>query len=186
MYLTKPQWEAIRQIAAEQARKVINEEHDVNPSWVEALNYGFDPSQLTEVGRIAGATARKTIKQHAQRDQCLQEAYKNLDVLRSQVRNLLAEQLDHAPKLECAVAQNVRLIEENTRLYADLEELRTRLWKQSSANRQTATSARLDPNQPSEGDKWVDMTGQETFTFFRGEWRRQSELEGFASAAKYL
>lgn len=37
-----------------------------------------------------------------------------------------------------------------------------------------------------DGDKWVDMAGQETFTFFRGEWRRQSELEGFAFAQKYL
>lgn len=36
-----------------------------------------------------------------------------------------------------------------------------------------------------DGDKWVDLPGKETFTFFRGEWRRQSELEGFASAQKY-
>lgn len=36
-----------------------------------------------------------------------------------------------------------------------------------------------------DGDKWVDLTGKEVFTWFMGQWRRKSELEGFASAKKY-
>lgn len=35
-----------------------------------------------------------------------------------------------------------------------------------------------------DGDRWLQ--GTEVFTYFRGQWRRKSELEAYASAAQYL
>lgn len=35
-----------------------------------------------------------------------------------------------------------------------------------------------------DGDRW--LKGEEVFTYFRGQWRRKSELEAYASAAQYL
>lgn len=223
MQLSPAQWATIRRIAAEQARQVINSEHNVNPAWQEALNFGFDPSQLTEVSRIAGCTARKQIEQHRSLEKDHQRLYHlnqelsaRNDALTSQIQQLQegAQTLDSVlgirteenhelcKKLDSAVAQNVALHnelrvcrEQRAIERKDAAELRAQLGGIVAENRgklRIKIACDLSPDSRAafpgleEGDRWLNTANGEIFTFFMGQWRRRSELEGFASAKKYL
>lgn len=171
MELSARQWSVIRQIAAEQARSVVKKEYNPSPAQ-EGLQLGFHHSQINEINSIARATALKDMKR-----------------ARNERSNVVFVQADDALRTA------------NEKLRAEIEELRMELGeaneklRQADARIQSLTSAGLrvyhstcpiDFKHHDLRDGDVCLTSDEKFTYFRGQWRRKSELEAYASAAQYL
>jgi hypothetical protein len=149
MHFSPAQWDVIRRIAAEQARKVINSEY--RPSIQEGLDLGLTTGQIDEIGRIARATARKQVEQNE-------------------------------------FQKSVELHQKSMELHQKVNDLTNRL----AAVEKEVTKLVLKPMIQNSNvnvmlhDGMTVVVNGEKLTFFRGEWRRRSELEGFASAGKYL
>jgi hypothetical protein len=156
MHFSPAQWDVIRRIAAEQARKVINSEY--RPSIQEGLDLGLTTGQIDEIGRIARATARKQVEQN--------EFQKSVEL--------------HQKSME--------LHQKSMELHQKVNDLTNRL----AAVEKEVTKLVLKPMIQNSNvnvmlhDGMTVVVNGEKLTFFRGEWRRRSELEGFASAGKYL
>lgn len=138
-----------------------------------------------------------------------QELVRQTDALTSQVQQLQdsAQTLDDVlgirtaenhklrQKLESAVAQNVALREEllvcreqRAVERGELNALRTQVGRMVTENRKNCEPRKtfhsnIAPNL-NDGDRLIGPGGE--MIWFRGQWRRPSEMEGFASAKKYL
>jgi hypothetical protein len=242
--LTQPQWDAIRRVSAEAARRVVHRTLSYNPcNEVETqllLDLGFQPTQVNEIVSIAKSTAAKTIKQQVVQERAADAAkIEKLQLdngdLCNQVQTLQTElktvksDAKRAPLTvsvygtsdlpqhgkNMAMIQQIadKMMAENRSLNLVFAESnpasasdyrgpfqplgRTEHWNSQCAAQFVPPAFMTTPktdgtNRPKprhtpgakEGDRcW---SGQELFTFFRGQWRRRSELEGYASAAKYL
>lgn len=206
MYLSKSQWAAMRQLAAEAARRVIGTSNKFNEEFQKALDLGFDPFQLNEYCRIVECTARKQAKQNVNQKSLGLELI--IEESRSNVRDMQVANDELRAKLESAVAQNVALAENCRKLSAELssvhnlnramgETARSRVRTIESMEKQVTNLQRnlrdirpllgvevAENHRPQDGDQAIK--NDELFTFFMGEWRRPSELEAFSSAKKYL
>lgn len=194
MNLTDSQFRCVmntaRSVAAQVAREEARRYAPEGTAKLEALN-----EELSAQNSALGHQVQQLIAQ-----------IKSLD-------NVLGIRTDenHAlqQKLEAAVAQNVSMGDEIGKLHEELRicreqralerkelaQLRTQLGGIVAENRgklRLKVACELSPDTRAdfvgleEGDRWLNTRTGEIFTFFMGQWRRRSELEGFASAKKYL
>lgn len=181
MLLSQAQWDAIRRVASEKARSVVDRSYKPLPAFChEAQRMGFSVSQIEEIEAVAAATTKKAMNQ---KDNELppvvfvstDENLKNeAEELRRKAANLQF-QLDNA-EAEISRLMNHPISQWNVPCKAD--------FSRKSSNE---VPQRPKPSAtPGARDGDCFWNGNELFIFFRGQWRRRSELEGYASAAKYL
>lgn len=196
MQLSPAQWDVVRRIAAEQARGVIKD----NPTTSEMVNLvsearamGFSVSELREIRSIADSTARKQIRQ--QRVEQLASLQVEVSNLRSELTTMQAAMTNAILEVQKLKNQYTLTLDPNgcvtgvnIKNQCNVFETRTSNYGgfpyRANPNPSPRPSSRQTPG-AKDGDRcWND--NKELFIFFRGQWRRRSELEAYASAAKYL
>ncbi len=184
-YLTKPQMQLVREVAAEVARNTVNQTIDpkmpkVEKARGEAIGF-FGSGIIDDISRIAAQTAHKTIGQIVVNNRAMQDCDKT-------VADCAARFTNHLNFGDPGFPLMVQSVNVLRGFY-----LRPIPGAQAGAN-DFCLSLKNKPleyfsyatGEPQDGDIYFCGTTSERMTYFMGEWRRRSALEGFAAAKKYL
>lgn len=189
--LTQRQWDDVRRVAADSARRVVDESFEGG----HILNIDFHPSQIAEIQSIAAATARKHLKQkesnhattrldvHAKNiDSLFKRADKSAYTLREHTAQLNALQTtvdklrQTVTRLDIGHATDVFF--SSTPFRDNWVKDRLNIGVDGKVHGSTPPRPRMAPG-PKNGDRMA-MNG-ETFYFWWGQWRRESEIAGFSN-----